>query len=202
VPRRWAFETVTIKAYPYEVRIVAKGHEIARHRRSYGRGEQVLDPLHYLITLGRRPAALDHSAVYRDWKLPEIFGQLRQLLEGKHGPLTGVRHFVRVLQLLANHPLERVEKAVRHCVSGGIVNAEVIQARVEQSAASAENRLLDLALEHDRGAGRGDPGRGDPGRGDPDCIDHRSSSDSPLLAVQVPKPDLSRFNQLLSEKVI
>lgn len=182
VPRRWAFETVTIKAYPYEVRIVAAGQEIARHRRSYGRGEQILDPLHYLITLERRPAALDHSAVYRDWKLPEIFGQLRQLLEGKHGPLTGVRHFVRVLQLLANHPLERVEKAVWHCLSGGVVNAEAIGARVELSAARASNRSPDCAQDH----------------ADNDVADRSSSAVSPLLAVQVPKPDLSRFNQLLS----
>ncbi|HUT13533.1 MAG TPA: hypothetical protein VMY42_23800, partial [Thermoguttaceae bacterium] len=44
------------------------------HRRSYVSGDQVLEPLHYLAALGRRPAALDHSNVYRQWKLPAVFG--------------------------------------------------------------------------------------------------------------------------------
>lgn len=180
VPRRWAFETVTIKAYPDEIRIVSGGsaagaaREIARHRRSYGRGEQILDPLHYLVALGRRAAALDHSSVYRDWKLPEIFGHLRQLLEAKHGPRTGVRHFVRVLQLLANHPLERVADAARHCVTRGVVNAEAIAARVDQMAARDLSQCPESSPSES------------------------SSADSLISAVQVPRPDLSRFNQLLS----
>jgi hypothetical protein len=35
------------------------------------------DPLHYLATLDRKPGALDHSPVYRDWKLPACFFALR-----------------------------------------------------------------------------------------------------------------------------
>jgi hypothetical protein len=62
---------------------------VARHARSYGRDQQVLDPLHYLATLERRPAALDHAPVLRDRKLPEAFAQLRQALEQRHGPSSG-----------------------------------------------------------------------------------------------------------------
>ena len=123
---------------------------------------------------GRRAVALDHSSVYRDWKLPEIFGHLRQLLEAKHGQRTGVRHFVRVLQLLANHPLERVADAARHCVTRGVVNAEAIAGRVDQMAVHAPSRC-------------------------PESSPSDSSSAGSLIsAVQVPMPDLSRFNQLLS----
>ena len=86
-------------------------------RRSYGRDEQILDPLHYLATLGRRPAALDHAPVLRDWQLPESFAQLRQALEQRHGPTAGARQYIRVLQLLAEHPLERVQQAVEACMS-------------------------------------------------------------------------------------
>src|SRR5271166_4926321 len=64
-----------------------------------GRDVQVLDPRHYLATLQRRPAALDHAPVLRDWQLPESFTRLRQALEARHGPRAGVRHYVRVLQL-------------------------------------------------------------------------------------------------------
>ena len=58
MPRSRAFERVTVKGYVDRVDIVAKGRMVASHRRSYELGDQVLDPLHYLVTLGRRPAAL------------------------------------------------------------------------------------------------------------------------------------------------
>ena len=80
VPRRWAFEAVMVKAYVDRVEVVAGGQTIARHGRSYGQGEQVLDPCHYLVTLGRRPAAWDDSSVFRDWRLPATFDGLRTAL--------------------------------------------------------------------------------------------------------------------------
>lgn len=78
VPRRWAFRPVTVKGYVAHVEGVADGQVIARHARCYGKGERVLDPLHYLVTLERKPAALDHAPVYRDWQLPAAVVELRQ----------------------------------------------------------------------------------------------------------------------------
>ena len=95
--------------------MVAGGRVVARHDRCYGRGEQILDPVHYLVTLGRRPAALDHSNVYRHWHLPAAFTELRGSLEQTHGPTSGARQYVRVLQLLAEHPVRRVQSAVESC---------------------------------------------------------------------------------------
>ena len=69
-PRPFAFRTVTVKGYVDRVVIVADGQAIASHERSLRRGATVLDPIHYLATLGRRPAALDHAPVYRDWACP------------------------------------------------------------------------------------------------------------------------------------
>src|SRR5204862_459158 len=81
------------------VAVVADGQVVACHVRSYGRGERVLDPLHYLVTLERKPAALDHAPVYRDWQLPAAFAELRQALERQLGVRGGARHFIRVLHL-------------------------------------------------------------------------------------------------------
>jgi transposase len=91
VPRRWAFRVVTAKGYVDRVEIVADNQVIARHRRSYGRREKVLDPLHFLLVLQRKPAALDHAPVYRDWPLPPAFTELRRDLEARLGTVTGVR---------------------------------------------------------------------------------------------------------------
>src|SRR5262249_58478398 len=73
VPRACAYRAVTVKGYVERVEVVDQGQVVARHARSYGRGEQVLDPLHYLAALGRRPAALDHAPVLRDWRLSPSF---------------------------------------------------------------------------------------------------------------------------------
>ena len=109
VPRQCAFQTVTVKGYVDRVEIVHRHAVVATHVRSYSKDEQQLDPLHYLATLYRRPAALDHSNVYRNWSLPPLFLRLRERLDERHGTRAGVRQYVRVLQLLASHPLPRVQ---------------------------------------------------------------------------------------------
>ena len=132
VPRTCAFRTVTVKGYIDRVEIVERGQVVARHARSYGRDQQVLDPLHYLAALDRRPAALDHAPVLRQWQLPESFTRLRQALETRHGPRAGARHYVRVLQLLAEHPLERLQQAVETCVRRDEWHAERIGAEARR----------------------------------------------------------------------
>lgn len=164
VPRACAYRAVTVKGYIDRVEVVDQGQVVARHERSYGRDEQVLDPLHYLAALGRRPAALDHAPVLRDWRLPESFARLRQALEARHGPPAGRRHYARVLQLLAEYPLGRVEQAAATCLRRGELHAERIAAEAR--------RLADVAAP-------------------PTPV-------TPLCQYEVPRPDLGRFNQLLS----
>jgi len=132
VPRTCAFRSVTVKGYIDRVEVVERGQVVARHARSYGRDQLVLNPLHYLATLQRRPAALDHAPVLRDWQLPASFTRLRQALETRHGPTSGGRHFVRVLQLLAEHPQERVQQAVETCLRRDEVHAERIGAETRR----------------------------------------------------------------------
>ncbi len=112
VPRRWAFETVTIKAYVDRIEVVSGTSIIARHTRSYARGEWIVEPQHYLAILGRRPAALDHSLVFTEWKLPACFDQLRAEFEQREGLAAGARQYVRVLQLLAEYPVKVVQEAI------------------------------------------------------------------------------------------
>jgi transposase len=168
VPRAHAFCAVTVKGYIDRVEVVAAGQVVARHVRSYGHDEQVLDPLHYLAALGRRPAALEHAPVLRDWQLPPAFQALRQALEQQHGPRAGCRHYIRVLQLLGDHPAERVRAAVEGCLDQQGLTAERVRATAERLAAAS-----------------GVPAAGD--------------AVTPLCQYQVPRPDLGRFDQLLSQ---
>jgi transposase len=136
VPRRWAFRPVTVKGYIDRVVVVADGKEVATHRRSYARREPVLDPLHFLAVLEKKPAALDHAPVYRDWQLPAVIAGLRQRLESRLGTRTGGRHFIRVLQLLAHHPQDRIAQAV--ALLGDRADAATVAATAERLARHAD----------------------------------------------------------------
>jgi len=126
VPRRWAFTSVTVKAYVHRIDVVSGDGVIARHARSYGRGEWIVEPRHYLAILGRRPAALDHSFVFDSWTLPACFEQLREDFEKRNGPMAGARQYVRVLQLLAEYPMKGVHDAIVQSRAKATVNADQI----------------------------------------------------------------------------
>jgi transposase len=138
VPRRWAFRAVTVKGYVDCVAVVADGQVVATHPRCYGRREKVLDPLHFLVTLERKPAALDHAPVYRDWQLPAAFAGLRRDLEARLGPAAGARHYIRVLQLLAHHPIDLVERAI---AAARGPDAAAIAAAAERLACLSDNAM-------------------------------------------------------------
>ena len=141
VPRRWAFRTVTVKGYVDRIEIVADNQVIATHSRSYGRGEKVLDPLHFLVVLQRKPATLDLAPLYRDWQLPAAFADLRRDLEARLGPRSGSRQYIRVLQLLAYHAIEHVERGIRSCQTQDSTDAVAITTAVEQAACNSDVSL-------------------------------------------------------------
>jgi transposase len=172
VPRACAFQAVTVKAYVDRITIVAAGQVVACHARSYERGAMVLDPLHYLTTLSRKPACLDLAPVYRDWALPPAFAELRRSLETRHGPFAGARQFIRVLLLLGDHPQERVERAILSPAAGEAPSADAIILRVHRLRDKERTRIK--------------------------VTDAPTELSPALTAMHVPVPDLSRFNQFLS----
>src|SRR3990167_8843262 len=59
VPTRYGFQDVVVKGFVDDVVILSGAEEIARHVRSYGSGDFVADPLHYLALIETKPNALD-----------------------------------------------------------------------------------------------------------------------------------------------
>lgn len=172
VPRVYAYQTVTVKGYINHVEVVVSEKTIARHDRSYDPEKPGLDPVHFLVSLGRRPAALDHADVYRKWRLPAVFLDLRKRLEDHHGPAAGVRQYIRVLQLLAEHPLVSVQKAVERSLNAIEVDGDRIVSEVKRWAAKQTDRSF--------------------------SVDGNDLSDH-VLEVRVTMPDVRCFNQLLSQ---
>jgi transposase len=171
VPRSYAFRSATVKGYVDHIEVVVAGQVIARHERSYASREYLLNPVHYLSVLGRKPAYLNHTAVFKDWKLPAAFSELRAHLEEQHGSHAGSRQFIRVLQLLAEHPLSRVQQAVESCRQAHWP-VDLIRGRAEQLAhCQAAPRTTDgVEVPMDSGT---------------------------LPRVHVPEPDLKCFDQFL-----
>jgi hypothetical protein len=172
VPRAFAFQPVSLKGYVDRIEIVAHGQVIATHVRSFEKKTMILDPIHYLAALGRKPGALDHAPVFRDWKLPACFPGYRAQLELLHGAMGGARRFVRILQLLGEHPMPRVSQAIEACQRDHLYTAEAVIQRT-QSLAAIEGASRDGAVPR---------------------------ADDVLPRVDVPVPDLRCFNQLLSPR--
>ena len=170
VPRRDAFSNVVVKAYVDRLEVFRDHRRVACHSRTYGKHQMVLEPLHYLTLLARKPAYLDHTEVYKTWELPREFIDLREHFEQQHGIMPGSRQFIQVLQLLAKHSQDRVLEAIRVCQREGVVTAQRVIFRCEE---------LDDNSRHDNASIMNDTPR-------------------TLPRVEVPLPDLSRFDVLLA----
>lgn len=201
VPKWAAFTSVTVKAYIDRVEIVQSDKLIARHARSFKKDQWVVDPLHYVAALSVRPHALDHSNVFRDWKLPAIFGELRERLEREHGVNAGIRQYIRVLQLLSTHPAQRITEAIRQLWHRVHLRSDCIQARANELAAAAPEIKNDLSPARETEAVRADePAEihsADEKSEKASAVKNAATTGAPPLSVHVPRPDLRRFNQLL-----
>ena len=138
VPTAYGFRDVLVKGFVDEVVILCAGEEIARHRRCYGAGVFVFDPLHYLALIETKPNALDQAAPLQGWDLPEAFQHLRHLLEARMGN-RGKREFIQVLRLLEAIPMEIVAAAVTEAIRLGAIGFDAVKqialARIERRPA-------------------------------------------------------------------
>jgi hypothetical protein len=126
---------VLVKGFVDEVVIAHRNEVIARHPRSYDSADFVFDPLHYLALLEQKTGALDQAAPLQGWQLPEVFADLRRLLEARMAK-RGRREFVQVLRLLEVFPLAPVTAAIEDAIERGAIAFDAIKhltlCRIEQ----------------------------------------------------------------------
>ena len=111
IPSRYAYQSVLVKGYVDRVEIYKHTQLIACHRRCWDAEQMILDPIHYLALLERKPGALDHGRPFGGWDLPECFQVLRARLEREYEG-EGTREYIQILRLMEIHPLEKVTRAV------------------------------------------------------------------------------------------
>jgi hypothetical protein len=114
---------VEIHAYADRIVIRQDGGVVGEHRRSYGRGETIYDPWHYVPVLARKPGALRNGAPFRDWILPAAMERVRRRLTGSDD---GDRQMVAILAAVLTDGLPAVEAACSQAMAEGVHSSDVI----------------------------------------------------------------------------
>jgi transposase len=72
---------IEIQAYADRIVIRQDGAVVGEHARSFGRGETIYDPWHYVPVLTRKPGALRNGAPFKNWLLPASLERLAACAE-------------------------------------------------------------------------------------------------------------------------
>lgn len=125
-PMEYAHHRVEIKGFVDRVEICHKDQVIAVHKRCYGKEQCIFDPVHYLAVLERKPGALDQARPLDGWDLPACLGDLRRILEARHGH-RGTREYIQVLRLLEDFPMRDLRRAVERVLQLRIPSADAVK---------------------------------------------------------------------------
>lgn len=112
IPVTVAEDKLTLKAFVDRVEISAREKIVAVHCRSYGRHEDILDPLHYLPLLKERIGAFPYAKPIRHWHWPEVFDRYLATLRERHQNGAATREFIRTLELCSSYHEEEVAQAM------------------------------------------------------------------------------------------
>ena len=114
---------VDIHAYADRIVIRQDGRIVAEHQRSFGRGETVYDPWHYVPVLARKPGALRNGAPFKDWVLPAGLDRVRRKLAGSND---GDRQMVKILAAVLSDGLPAVEAACEQALAEGVHSSDIV----------------------------------------------------------------------------
>ena len=114
---------VEVHAYAGRIVIRQDGRIVGEHPRSFGRGETIYDPWHYVPVLARKPGALRNGAPFKDWVLPSAMERVRRKLAAVED---GNRQMVDILTAVLTDELPAVEAACTEALAHGVHSADVI----------------------------------------------------------------------------
>ncbi len=123
VPCQLVKQTLRLEAFADRVEVWQHSKLVATHRRSYARGETVLELNHYLDILERKPRAVMHAAVVR--RLPEIYSKARALLI-QQGP-GSYKELCHILLLHREFSREQVASALETAIEIGSLTISTVR---------------------------------------------------------------------------
>ena len=117
VPTEHAHRPCVVRGFVDRVEIEVNHGQVAVHPRRYGQGEFVLEPLHYLKLLERKPGSLDNARPFKQQEWGEELSSMRKELEYRQPGGAGIRQFIDILLLMLVHSMDVVKRAVGVCVN-------------------------------------------------------------------------------------
>ena len=114
---------VEIQAYADRIVIRQDGTIVAEHARSFGRGETVYNPWHYVPVLVRKPGALRNGAPFQGWNLPPAMERVRRRLKAADD---GDRQMVLILTAVLSDGLDAVEAACQQALAENVCSSAVV----------------------------------------------------------------------------
>lgn len=136
VPCEYAGNAASVRVYASRLVFAVDGLKIAEHERAFGKGRRILNPLHYLRLLERKPGALRNGQPFREWALPEaveaVWEHIRRYPDWD-------RQMSQILSAIPSYGLEAVSVACETALEEGPVNQSVILnhlARLTEEAAA------------------------------------------------------------------
>jgi len=114
---------VEIQAYAGRIVIRQDGVVVAEHARSFGRGETIYDPWHYVPVLARKPGALRNGAPFQNWLLPLAIERVRRRLKAAHD---GDRQMVSILAAVLTDGIDAVEAACQEAIDQNVCSSAIV----------------------------------------------------------------------------
>jgi transposase len=114
---------VEVQAYADRIVIRQDGVIVGEHARSFGRGQTIYNPWHYVPVLTRKPGALRNGAPFKNWVLPSALENVRRKLRGSDD---GDRQMVAILAAALDDGLLAVEAACAEALSQGVHSSSVV----------------------------------------------------------------------------
>lgn len=147
VPCEYAGKAASVRVYAERLVFAVEGRAVAEHEREFGKGRRVLNPMHYLALLERKPGALRNGSPFRQWDLPGPIEAVWELVR-RHPDWD--RQMTRILSAIPVYGLEAVSVACETALESGAVSQSVVLNHLsrltEEPAAEALNPPERLVL--------------------------------------------------------
>ena len=104
VPCQYASRNVTLRVYASEIIIAVNGEAVASHKRSFLRNQRILDFMHYVPLLSRKPGALRNGEPFKNG-MPISLTKFWNALEKQKN---GEKMMVSILTSIKHYGLEEV----------------------------------------------------------------------------------------------
>lgn len=156
LPAKRGRELAVIRASPFQIEIMEEGKVLARHPRSYERGQDLFDPQHYLSLLKQRPGAFDHALPLKKWKKqwPPCYQEMLAKLREKWPEGRGIKEFLGILELHQRYPARVVEMAVKQALTYGCAHVDGVLLCIYQMLGREERKGEEVQGSKDESEGQ------------------------------------------------